>query len=72
MVGRGRGEGFTDAPYSLPRSRFMTGTLMSTADCGTVTLGATSDSESSSESSESFSESYKVVPSQPRAMSTTR
>lgn len=57
--------GIAGAPYWLLCSRFMTGILISTADCGTVAFGATSNSDSSSESSESLSESWKVVPSQP-------
>ena len=55
---------FVDEPYSLFCSTLMTGTVMSTADCGIVTFGANSDSDSSSESSESLSESYRIVSSQ--------
>ena len=64
--------GVADAPYSWPCSRFMTGTLMSTVDCGAVVLGTTSDSDSSSESSESLSESCRVVASQPVRHELTR
>ena len=66
MVGNEtKGGGFANAPYSLLCSTFMTGTVMSTADCGLVALGAISDSDSSSESSESLSESCRVVSNQP-------
>lgn len=54
-----------DEPYSLLCSMLMTGTVISTADCGIATFGANSDSDSSSESSESLSESYRIGSSQP-------
>ena len=72
MVGDGREEGSVGVPYSLLCSMLMTGTVISTADCETVTLGAASDSDSSSESSESLSESWRVVPSQLTGSQTTR
>jgi len=65
-LGTKRKVGFVSAPYSLLCSMFITGTVMSTADCGMVALWATSDSESSSESSESLSESYRLFRISPR------